>query len=58
MHKNISHKKKRLSNAKNSSQREALVGYMEWKEVYSVRVKELDRQHKRLIDMINELTGP
>ncbi len=28
---------------------------MEWKEIYSVRVKEFDRQHKRLIDMINEL---
>ena len=28
---------------------------MSWKEIYSVNVKEIDEQHKKLISMINEI---
>jgi hemerythrin len=30
---------------------------LEWKESYSVRIEELDRQHKGLLELINELSA-
>ena len=31
------------------------MSFVQWKDEYSVRVPEIDRQHRRLVDLINEL---
>jgi hemerythrin-like metal-binding protein len=44
----------RLASRESSGNLEEPMAFVEWTEKYSVGVKEIDAQHKRLFDLINE----